>query len=146
VISFPASVRVYLCTVPCDMRRSFDGLQGLVTSVMQLDALAGHLFVFSNRNRDRVKVLYWDRDGFAIWSKRLEEGTYAMPFGKAGGQHCELSAQELSALLSTHRSESRPAPEALSAGAIRSRIDMARNVQFVLCWERQRTYNPVSAS
>ena len=100
VISLPASVRVYLCTAPCDMRRSFDGLQGMVTSVMQLDALAGHLFVFSNRQRDRVKILYWDRDGFAIWSKRLEEGTYAMPFGKAGGQHCEVSAQELSALLS----------------------------------------------
>lgn len=100
MISLPASVRVYLCTAPCDMRRSFDGLQGIVTSVMAMDALAGHLFVFSNRQRDRIKVLYWDRDGFAIWSKRLEEGTYAMPFGQAHGQHCELSAQELSALLS----------------------------------------------
>lgn len=100
MISLPASVRVYLCTVPCDMRRSFDGLQGLVTSVMELDALAGHLFVFSNRKRDRVKILYWDRDGFAIWSKRLEEGTYAMPFGKGEERRCELSSQELSALLS----------------------------------------------
>lgn len=90
---------MYLCTVPCDMRRSFDGLQGMVTSVMGMDALAGHLFVFSNRQRDRIKVLYWDRDGFAIWSKRLEEGTYAM-FGKAKEARCELSAQELSALLS----------------------------------------------
>ena len=100
MISLPASVRVYLCTVPCDMRRSFDGLQGLVASVMELDALAGHLFVFSNRRRDRVKILYWDRDGFAIWSKRLEEGTYAMPFGKGEERHCELTSQELSALLS----------------------------------------------
>ena len=100
MISLPASVRVYLCTVPCDMRRSFDGLQGMVTSVLQLDALAGHLFVFSNRQRDRVKILYWDRDGFAIWSKRLEEGTYAMPFGKVKEARCELSAQELGALLS----------------------------------------------
>ena len=81
------------------MRRSFDGLHGLVTSVMELDALAGHLFVFSNRKRDRVKVLDWDRDGFAIWSKRLEEGTYAMPFGN-GERRCEITSQELSALLS----------------------------------------------
>ena len=100
MISLPASVRVYLCTVACDMRRSFDGLQGMVTSVMGMNALAGHLFVFSNRQRNRVKILYWDRDGFAIWSKRLEEGTYAMPFGRADGQHSELSGQELSALLS----------------------------------------------
>ena len=82
------------------MRRSFDGLQGLVTNVMQLDALAGHLFVFSNRKQDRVKVLYWDRDGFAIWSKRLEAGTYAMPFDGSGEQRKEITAQELSALLS----------------------------------------------
>lgn len=100
MISLPASVRVYLCTTPCDMRRSFDGLQGMVTRVMELDALAGHLFVFANRQRDRVKILYWDRDGFAIWSKRLEEGTYAMPFGKTDEPGCELTSQELSALLS----------------------------------------------
>ena len=100
MIGLPASVRVYLCTVPCDMRRSFDGLHGLVTSVMELDALAGHLFVFSNRKRDRVKIFYWDRDGFAIWSKRLEEGTYAMSFDKGEERRTEITAQELSALLS----------------------------------------------
>ena len=72
MIHLPASVRVYLCTAPCDMRRGFDGLHALVTNTMQLDALAGHLFVFSNRRRDRVKILYWDRDGFAVWAKRLE--------------------------------------------------------------------------
>jgi transposase len=82
------------------MRRSFDGLHGLVTSVMELDALADHLFVFSNRRRDRVKLFYWDRDGFAIWSKRWEEGTYAMPFGKGEERRAEITGQELSALLS----------------------------------------------
>ena len=100
MIHLPASVRVYLCTSPCDMRRSFDGLHALVTSAMQLDAFGGHLFVFANRRKDRVKILYWDRDGFAVWAKRLEEGTYAMPFGKDGGPGCEITAQELGALLS----------------------------------------------
>lgn len=79
MMHLPASVRVYLCTSPCDMRRSFDGLHALVTNSLQLDALAGHLIVFSNRRRDRIKILYWDRDGFAVWAKRLEEGTYASP-------------------------------------------------------------------
>ena len=59
MMHLPASVRVYLATSPCDMRRSFDGLHALVNAVMQMDAFAGHLFVFSNRRRDRVKILYW---------------------------------------------------------------------------------------
>jgi transposase len=100
VIHLPATVRVYLCTSPCDMRRSFDGLHALVTDAMQLDAFAGHLFVFGNRRRDRVKILYWDRDGFAVWAKRLEEGTYAMPFAEDDQRRREITAQELGALLS----------------------------------------------
>ena len=100
MIHLPASVRVYLCTSPCDMRRSFDGLHALVTGAMKLDAFAGHLFVFANRRKDRVKILYWDRDGFAVWAKRLEEGTYAMPFGEEQEHRQEITAQELGALLS----------------------------------------------
>ena len=101
MIHLPASVRVYLCTAPCDMRRSFDGLYALVIGTMQLNAFEGHLFVFSNRRKDRIKILYWDRDGFAIWAKRLEEGTYAMPFTDAGTeQRQEITAQELGAILS----------------------------------------------
>jgi transposase len=70
-------------------------------STWSLDAFAGHLFVFASRRKDRIKILYWDRDGFAMWSKRLEEGTYAMPFGDSAAQRQrEITAQELGALLS----------------------------------------------
>src|SRR5271163_63972 len=96
----PASVRVYLCASACDMRKSFDGLHALVTQSMQLEAFGGHLFVFANRRRDRIKILYWDRDGFAVWAKRLERGTYAMPFDEPQECRREITAQELGALLS----------------------------------------------
>jgi transposase len=101
MIHLPGSVRVYLCLTPCDMRKSFDGLHAMVREHLELDAFAGHLFVFASRRRDRVKILYWDRDGFAVWSKRLEEGTYAVPFGQSEEERRrEITAQELGALLS----------------------------------------------
>src|SRR4051795_7326878 len=100
VIHLPASVRVYLCLTACDMRKSFDSLAALVRSQMELDPLGGHLYVFWSRRKDRVKILYWDRDGFAVWAKRLEEGTYALPFFESGEVRREITAQELAALLS----------------------------------------------
>ncbi len=100
MIHLPASVRVYLCLSPCDMRRSFDGLHALVRDHLQLDAFAGHLYVFANRRRDRLKILYWDRDGFAIWAKRLEAGTYAIPSGEPGDTRFQIGVEELGALLS----------------------------------------------
>ena len=100
MIHLPASVRVYLCLTPCDMRKSFDSLHTLVREQLELEAFAGHLFVFTSRRKDRVKILYWDRDGFAVWAKRLEEGTYAMPFSASGEVRREITAQELGALLS----------------------------------------------
>lgn len=100
MIHLPASVRVYLCLTPCDMRKSFDSLHALVRDYLNLDPFAGHLFVFAARRRDRVKILYWDRDGFAIWSKRLEQGTFAAPFGDSEGSRREITAQELGAMLS----------------------------------------------
>ena len=100
MIHLPASVRVYLCLTACDMRKSFDSLASLVRSQMDLDPLVGHLYVFWSRRKDRVKILYWDRDGFAVWAKRLEEGTYALPFCESGEVRGEITAQELAALLS----------------------------------------------
>lgn len=100
MIHLPGSVRVYLCLTACDMRKSFDSLAALVRSQMELDPLGGHLYVFWSRRKDRVKILYWDRDGFAVWAKRLEEGTYALPFCESGELRREITAQELAALLS----------------------------------------------
>lgn len=100
MMHLPASVRVYLCLSPCDMRRSFDGLHALVRDHLQLDPFAGHLYLFANRRRDRLKILYWDRDGFAIWAKRLESGNYAIPCGEPGSTRFEITVEELGALLS----------------------------------------------
>jgi transposase len=100
MIHLPASVRVYLCLSPCDMRRSFDGLHALVRDHLQLDAFAGHLYLFANRRKDRLKILYWDRSGFAIWAKRLEAGVFAIRAGEPGSRRLEITAEELGALLS----------------------------------------------
>jgi transposase len=101
MIHLPASVRVYLCLSPCDMRKSFDSQHALLRDHLELDAYAGHLVVFASRRRDRVKVLYWDRDGFALWSKQLEEGTYAIPVAESPDERRHgITAQELGAILS----------------------------------------------
>ncbi len=72
-------LRVFLCTEPADMRKNINGLSGLVRKSMTLDPLSGHLFVFRNQRGDRLKVLYFDNDGFAIWYKMLQRGTFRFP-------------------------------------------------------------------
>lgn len=106
MLSLPPSVRVFLCLRPTDMRRSFDGLCAMVEELLQRDPFSGHLFVFVNRRSDRVKLLYWDRDGFAIWYKRLEEGTITLhaspPPEEDGDQEregVEVRASDLAMLL-----------------------------------------------
>jgi transposase len=92
-----AAVRVYFAREPADMRKSFDGLSALASGALGLDPLSGHLFVFINKRRDRVKILYWDRDGLAVWAKRLERGTFRAPAATAS--RVEMTTAELAALL-----------------------------------------------
>jgi len=79
LISLPSSVRIFLAVEPADMRRGFDGLAALTTSVIGQDPLSGHLFGFRNRRGDRIKILWWDRGGYAIRMKRLECGVVQFP-------------------------------------------------------------------
>jgi transposase len=84
MLNLPPSVRIWLATKPTDLRKSFDGLAELVRLQIQVDPYSGHLFVFRNKRADRVKLLYWDDDGYAIWYKRLEVGTFRFPTCEEG--------------------------------------------------------------
>ena len=92
-------VRIYLCTGPTDMRKGFDTLAALVREHLGYDPLSGHLFLFVGRDRDRIKLLYWDADGFALWYKRLEAGTFKFPKVDPMRASIELRASELAMLL-----------------------------------------------
>ena len=79
MLTLSPSVRIFVCTKPVDMRRSFDGLFGLVQTIIHQDPFSGSLFLFRSRRGDFIKVLWWDLDGFAIFAKRLEVGTFRFP-------------------------------------------------------------------
>ena len=100
MLSLPPSVRVFIARDPTDMRKGFDGLEGLTREVIRGDPMSGHLFVFFNRGRDKVKVLVWDRTGYLLLYKRLESGRFALSsidFREA--QSVEVLASDLALLL-----------------------------------------------
>lgn len=103
MIGLVHGLKIFICTESTDMRRGFDGLSGMADNIMKQDPLSGHLLVFRNRNRDRLKILYWDRDGLAIWYKRLEKGTFQFPTDLKPNEtkpvSVEITASDLSLLL-----------------------------------------------
>ena len=100
MLTLPASVRIYVAADPVDLRRGFDGLAAATRSIIRQDPLNGHLFVFLNRRRNRIKLLAWDRTGYLLIYKRLERGTFHLPTQpEAGHAHVELDAGDLALML-----------------------------------------------
>lgn len=99
MLSLPPAVNIFLCLLPTDMRRGFDGLMRMAEEHLEQNVLDGGLFVFINRRRNRVKLLYWDSDGLAIWYKRLELGTFEVPVVKENTSGVTLSPTQLTMLL-----------------------------------------------
>jgi transposase len=100
MLTFGAHPRMYLHARPTDLRKSFDGLSGIVRSVFQADPLDGNLFLFLNRRRDRIKLLWWDQDGWVLVYKRLERGTFEMVTAVDDRDVVEIDATQLAMLLS----------------------------------------------
>jgi transposase len=102
MLTLPPSVKIHMAVEACDMRKQFDGLALLVEQVLRQDARSGHLFVFFNKRATHVRVLFWDRSGFCVLSKRLERGTFRAPWVTeevTGRTHVEVEAAELALIL-----------------------------------------------
>ena len=98
MLSISSGTRIFVATGPVDLRASFNKLFALTQSVLKEDPMSGHWFVFTNQERDRVKILFWDGTGLWVCAKRLEKGRFSWP--KADGSSARLRAEELIALLS----------------------------------------------
>ena len=99
MLSLPSPVKIFLCSEPVDLRRSFDGLAAIARDGLGEDPLSGHWFVFRNRRGDRVKILMWDRDGLLLVYQQLEEGVFRFPKVPAHAKSALVTTQELSLLL-----------------------------------------------
>ena len=97
MLALTGPLRIFLYQGAADMRKSFDGLSGLVRTELEEDPLSGSLFVFCNRRRTMVKLLYWDQDGLAIWHKRLEKGTFRVAASASGAT--QIDRRSLALLL-----------------------------------------------
>jgi transposase len=115
MLGFTAAQRYYLSRQVADMRKSYNGLSGLVRQGLGRDPLSGEVFIFLNRRRTQMKLLVWDRSGFVIWGKRLERGTFELPRSSETGASVVLSWEELVLIL-----------EGVSLGSVRHRKRYSR--------------------
>lgn len=99
MLHLSASCRYYLHRNPTDMRKGFDSLCGIVTSQLQMNALNGSIFIFINKKHSQVKLLLWEGDGFAVYYKRLEKGTYEIPAITSTGEGIAISNETLQHIL-----------------------------------------------
>jgi transposase len=99
-MTYLTDARIFFCLTPTKMTYSFDSLMNQAEKIFARNPLSGHLFLFLNRDRDRIKILFWDQDGFCIWYKRLEAGTFQLPSATGNEQGIELDEGQLYRLLS----------------------------------------------
>ncbi len=99
MLGLPPSVRIYFATELVDMRNGIDGLRGIVETVLKKDASHGHLFVFVGKAKDKVKILFWDRNGFVLYMKRLERGRFQLPAVDERIKHVSMEPAQLGMLL-----------------------------------------------
>jgi transposase len=100
MLTLPSSVRIFVAAEAVDLRRGFDGLAAATRTLMETNPMNGHVFVFLNRRKNRIKLLVWDRTGWLILYKRLERGTFRVPTEpEPGRRHVEVDAGELGLML-----------------------------------------------
>ncbi|MDQ6815701.1 MAG: IS66 family insertion sequence element accessory protein TnpB [Bacteroidota bacterium] len=99
MLHLSSACNYYLYKSDTDMRKGFDSLSGIVSSHMQLNVVSGSVFIFFNKKHNQLKLLLWEGDGFALYHKRLEEGTYELPAGDDKNEHLSMSNQQLQLIL-----------------------------------------------
>jgi transposase len=115
------ATKVYLAVGATDLRKSFEGLHGLVRDRLAFEPLSGHLFLFSNQDRNRLKVLFWDGSGLWVCAKRLERGRFSWPDPEASSGCVTLSHEEFALLIGGIDSEANPAKKLVSKGGLKRR-------------------------
>jgi transposase len=99
MLGLPPSVRIHFATALVDMRNGIDGLRALVEGTLKKDPYGGHLFVFVGKSKDKVKILFWDRNGFVLYLKRLERGRFQLPAVDERTKHVSMESAQLAMLL-----------------------------------------------